>query len=92
MPSENPSDLEIALPANPLLYGPPLFLAAYSRVYATAFVKNDGWSIHLAGPHGEHMRLAAIPDFPAVSLRNDRIRALRTEIARGLHIADGGGA
>lgn len=153
MPTENPSDLEIALPANPLLYGPPLFLAAnaalygtwlgwlivsivlgglaawalmraqcvrvrfdtkeaifvnsplnpfrqhrtaslgvYSRVYATAFIRNGGWSIHLAGPRGEHMRLAAIPAFPSFSLRNDRIRALCAEISHGLRIADGGGA
>lgn len=153
MPTENPSDLEIALPANPWLYGPPLFLAAnaalygtwpgwlivsivlgglaawalmraqcvrvrfdtkeaifvnsplnpfrqhrtvslaaYSRVYATAFVKNGGWSIHLAGPHGEHVRLAAIPDSLSFSVRNDRIRSLCAEISRGLRIADGGGA
>lgn len=151
MPTENPSDLEIALPANPWLYGPPLFLAAnaalygtwpgwlivsivlgglaawalmraqcvrvrfdtkeaifvnsplnplrqhrtvslaaYTRVYATAFIRNGGWSIHLAGPRGEHVRLAAIPDFPSFSLRNDRIRALCTEIARGLGISNDG--
>lgn len=66
-------------------------LAAFSRVYASPFYKNGGWSIHLSGPRGEHLLLARIPSPWQPSFHDNYVRFLCTKIAAGLRIADGGG-
>ena len=76
---------------NPLRKHKVVSLAGFSRVYAVAFVKNGGWSIHLSGPRGEHLLLAEISSPWAPSFHNDYVRSLCVKIASGLRIADGGG-
>lgn len=66
-------------------------LVGFSRVYATPFYRNGGWSIHMSGPRGEHLMLARIPSPFAPTLRNDYVRSICAQIASGLQIADGGG-
>lgn len=76
---------------NPFQKRKALPLAGFSRVYATPFYKNGGWSIHLSGSRGEHLLLARIPSPWAPTHRNDHVRSLCAQIASGLQIADGGG-
>jgi len=79
-------------PLNPLQKKRMVPLAEFSRVYASPFYKNAGWSIHLSGPRGEHLLLARMPSSPfAPSFRDDYVRSLCVRIASGLQIADGGG-
>ncbi len=66
-------------------------LAAFTRVYATSFSSNSGWSIHLSGPTGEHLLLARIPSPFQFGKQNPAIRDLCSQIALGLHVVDGGG-
>lgn len=66
-------------------------LAGFSRVYASPFYKNGGWSIHLSGPRGEHLLLARIPSPWEPTFHDDYVRNLCVKIAAGLRIADGGG-
>jgi hypothetical protein len=76
---------------NPFQKRKVVSLAGFSRVYATPFYRNAGWSIHMSGPKGEHLLLARIPSPFAPTLRNDYVRSLCAQIASGLQIADGGG-
>jgi hypothetical protein len=66
-------------------------LVGFSRVYATPFYKNGGWSIHLSGTKGEHLLLARTLSPWVLTQRNDNVRSLCAQIASGLHISDGGG-
>lgn len=76
---------------NPFQKRKVVSLAGFSRVYATPFYRNSGWSIHLSGSRGEHLLLARIPSPWAPTLRRDYVRSLCGTIASGLQIADGGG-
>lgn len=76
---------------NPFQKRQAVSLVGFSRVYATPFYKNGGWSIHLSGSKGEHLLLARIPSPWAPTLRNDYVRSLCAQIASGLQITDGGG-
>lgn len=76
---------------NPFQKRKVVSLVGFSRVFATPFYKNGGWSIHLSGSKGEHLLLARIPSPWAPSHRNDNVRSLCAQIASGLQIADGGG-
>ena len=76
---------------NPFQKRKAVSLAGFSRVYATPFYKNGGWSIHLSGSRGDHLLLARIPSPWAPTHRNDLVRSLCAQIASGLQIADGGG-
>lgn len=76
---------------NPFRKRKVVSLAGYSRVYASPFYKNGGWSIHLSGPRGEHLLLARIPSPWAPTFHDDYVRSLCVKIASGLRITDGGG-
>lgn len=76
---------------NPFRKRKVVSLAEFSRVYATTFYRNGGWSIHLSGSRGEHLLLARIPSPWAPTLRSDYVRSLCAKIASGLQIADGAG-
>ncbi|WP_153116776.1 hypothetical protein [Rhodocyclus tenuis] len=79
-------------PLNPFHKNRVVSLAGYSRVCASPFYLNGGWSIDLSGPRGEHLLLARIPSSPwAPTLHDDYARSLCVKIASGLRIADGGG-
>lgn len=66
-------------------------IAGFSRVYASPFYKNGGWSIHLSGPRGEHLLLAQIPSPWQPTFHNEYVRGLCAKISAGLRISDGGG-
>lgn len=66
-------------------------LAGFSRVYASPFYKNGGWSIHLSGPRGEHLLLAQISSPWQPTFHDEYVRALCAKISGGLGIPDGGG-
>lgn len=76
---------------NPFQKRKVVSVVGFSRVYATPFYENGGWSIHISGPRGEHLLLARIPSPFAPTLRNDYVRFLVRQIASGLQITDGGG-
>lgn len=76
---------------NPIQKRKAVPLAGLSRVYATPFFKNGGWSIHLSGSRGEHLLLARIPSPWTPTVRSNYVRSLCAQIASGLQIADGGG-
>lgn len=76
---------------NPIRKRKVVSLAGFTRVYASPFVKNGGWSIRLSGPKGEHLLLARIPTPGALTFHEDYVRSLCVRIASGLRIADGGG-
>ncbi|MCC6863880.1 MAG: hypothetical protein IT544_03615 [Rhodobacteraceae bacterium] len=76
---------------NPFRKSKTVSLAVYSRVYASPFYKNGGWSIHLSDPRGEHLLLARIPSPWAPTFHDDYVRSLCVKLASGLRIADGGG-
>jgi len=76
---------------NPFQKRKVVSLVGFSRVYATPFYKNAGWSLHLSGSKGKHLLLARIPSPWAPTHRNDDLRSLCAKIASGLQIADGGG-
>jgi len=67
-------------------------LASYSRVYATPFHENGGWSLHMSGPKGEHLLLAKFPQPFSGTTTDETVRALCSRIALGLKIKDGKGA
>ncbi len=66
-------------------------LANYSRVYATPFHENGGWSLHMSGPKSEHLLLAKFPQPFSGASTDETIRALCSRIALGLKIKDGRG-
>lgn len=73
---------------NPFRTRKVVSLAGFTRVHASPFYKDNGWTIRLSGPRGEHLLLARIPSF----LEPDGyVRSLCIKIASGLRIADGGG-
>lgn len=90
---------------NPFRKHKVVSLAGFSRVYVTPFIRNNGCSIHLSGPRGEHLVLARIPsprlipkdlglnaaDLGFPTFHDDYVRSLCVRIASGLQIADGGG-
>lgn len=65
-------------------------LQAYTRVYAAPFARNAGWSIHLGGRQGQHLKLGEIASPFEVSMRNADVLALCETIATGLGITNGG--
>ncbi|MCB1961953.1 MAG: hypothetical protein KDF24_02115 [Rhodocyclaceae bacterium] len=77
---------------NPFRKSKVISLANFSRVYATPFYKNGGWSIHVSGPRGQHLLLTQIPEPLSGSSTDENVRRLCTQIASGLNIKDGGGA
>lgn len=76
---------------NPLRRHKLVSLAGFSRVYASPFYRNGGWSIHLSGPRGEHLLLAQIPSPWRPTFNDKYVRALCAKISAGLRIFDGGG-
>jgi hypothetical protein len=90
---------------NPFRKHKVVSLAGFSRVYVTPFIRNNGCSIHLSGPRGEHLVLARIPsprlipkdlglnatDLGFPTFHDEHARALCNKIAIGLGITDGGG-
>lgn len=77
---------------NPFYQRRVISLANYSRVYATPFHENGGWSLQLSGPKGEHLLLAKFPQPFSGTSTDDAVRALCSRIASGLNIKDGRGA
>lgn len=77
---------------NPIHRRSVISLTNYSRVYATPFHENGGWSLHLSGPKGEHLLLAKFPQPFSGTSTDDTVRALCSRIASGLNIKDGRGA
>lgn len=76
---------------NPFRKHKVVSLAGFSRVYASPFYRNGGWSIHLSGPRGEHLLLAQIPSPWEPTFHNEYVRGLCAKISAGLRICDGGG-
>ncbi len=75
---------------NPFRKNKVVSLAGFSRVYASPFYKNAGWSIHLSGPRGEHLLLAEFPSYWAPGSHDDYVQSLHAKLASGLRIANGG--
>lgn len=75
---------------HPFREGTTVSLQGYTRVYASPFARNVGWSIHLSGRQGQHLLLIEMPSPFEVSMRSAEALACCETLARGLGITNGG--
>ncbi|MDR7304936.1 hypothetical protein [Rhodoferax saidenbachensis] len=75
---------------NPVRKFKTISLREFTRVYASPFARNAGWSIHLSGPKGQHLLLARLHALFGRSMRDDAVLDICESIAKGLSIFNGG--
>jgi hypothetical protein len=75
---------------NPIRKSKTISLCEFTRVYASPFVRNAGWSINLSGPKGQHLLLARLHALPSPSRKNVAVLEICEGLAKGLNVFNGG--
>lgn len=65
-------------------------LHAFTRVYAAPLAREAGWSIHLSGRQGQHLRLGVVACPFEVARHHPDVLGLCESLAQGLGITNGG--
>ena len=75
---------------NPVRKSKTISLREITRVYASPFARNAGWSINLSGPKGQHLLIARLHALFGPSMRDDAVLDICESIAKGLGVFNGG--